>query len=144
MLVHKRWLSWGYAPCCYCSSHFSRSSAASGALSALLYATRNNLCGQPARTLPCPIFNAAIDVDDDDDDGDGNGNAAKCNNLIAACQAEATQVQHENEGGGAAAAARGERKATLTQFCYVLLHFFAHYAAAILIKNCRKKPHKKY
>lgn len=105
MLVHKRWLSSGYAPCCYCSSYFSRSSAASGALSALLYATRNNLCGQAPRTLPCPIFNAGIDVDDDDDDGDGNGNgnAVKCNNLIAACQAEATQVQHENEEGAAAA-----------------------------------------
>lgn len=73
---------------------------------AIIYAAK------PPRCLPCPIFNAAIDVDDDDDDGDGNGNAAKCNNLIAACQAEATQVQHENEGGGggAAAAAAGREE----------------------------------
>lgn len=64
----------------------------------------------PPWTLLCPIFNAAIDVDDDDDDGDGNCNAAKCNNLIAACQAEATQVQHENEGGGGEAAAAGREE----------------------------------
>lgn len=73
---------------------------------AIIYAANSPRC------LPCPIFNAAIDVDDDDDDGDGNGNsnAAKCNNLIAACQAEATQVQHENEEGGRGGATAAGRE----------------------------------